>query len=274
MKTTRLAITVTISLGLFALNYAAFAEDTASFAKIDVTYHQSTNVLEITGIVYKTFSQNYVLTIFNPEGRLVEVSQLQLSQDGTFSQSILTSNTLWSEPGNYTAKLTSAPQVLSEKLFYFPGTSCCIKNSHGVQAGPSKTSSSIDSPLKQFQSGVAAKDVHCSDELILVIKAEDGSPACVKPDTAHMLIQRGWAEGNFSPNMWNVSPNAITKGTSYCKENETMIDGGYQLQNGSPIRILNETRIIGSSGQQGMEIEFLNPDKLSWMAWVWVDCGG
>lgn len=194
LKTTRLAITVTISLGLFALNHAAFAEDTASFAKIGVTYHPSTNVLEITGIVYKTFSQNYVLTIFNPEGRLVEVSQLQLSQDDTFSQSIVTSNTLWSEPGNYTAKLTSAPQILSEKLFYFPGASCCIKNSHGVQASPSKTSSSIDSPLKQFQSGVAAKDVHCSDDLILVIKAEDGSPACVKPDNANILIKRGWAE--------------------------------------------------------------------------------
>ncbi|MDE1766775.1 MAG: PQQ-like beta-propeller repeat protein [Thaumarchaeota archaeon] len=56
-------------------------------------------------------------------------------------------------------------------------------------------------PLKQFQSGVAAKDVHCSDELILVIKTEDGSPACVKPDTAQKLIERGWAKEIASSSM-------------------------------------------------------------------------
>lgn len=38
---------------------------------------------------------------------------------------------------------------------------------------------SIDSPLKQFKSG---------------LKAEDGSPACVKPQTAQKLVERGWAK--------------------------------------------------------------------------------
>ena len=27
-----------------------------------------------------------------------------------------------------------------------------------------------------------------------MIKSEDGSPACVKPDTAQKLIERGWAD--------------------------------------------------------------------------------
>lgn len=48
------------------------------------------------------------------------------------------------------------------------------------------------SPLQQFQSGIDANDVKCVQGLQLVIKAEDGSPACVKQDTATKLIERGW----------------------------------------------------------------------------------
>ena len=52
------------------------------------------------------------------------------------------------------------------------------------------------SPLQQFKSGIKAEDVKCKEGLQLVIKAEDGSPACVKPDTAQTLIMRGW--GTFT----------------------------------------------------------------------------
>jgi len=48
-------------------------------------------------------------------------------------------------------------------------------------------------PLEQFKSGIAPKDVVCKQDLQLVIKAEDGSPACVKPSDGITLVQRGWA---------------------------------------------------------------------------------
>ena len=50
-----------------------------------------------------------------------------------------------------------------------------------------------ESPLLQFKSGTPASDVKCNQGLQLIFKAEDGSPACVKPDTAQKLIERGWA---------------------------------------------------------------------------------
>lgn len=49
------------------------------------------------------------------------------------------------------------------------------------------------SPLKQFESGISPQDVKCKEGLQLVLKAEDGSPACVKPDTVSKLVERGWA---------------------------------------------------------------------------------
>ncbi|MDE1766845.1 MAG: hypothetical protein KGI27_11330 [Thaumarchaeota archaeon] len=69
----------------------------------------------------------------------------------------------------------------------------------GAAGGPSNNWSAIGmpfqlySPLKQFKSGIESKDVKCNSGYVLVVKAEDGSPACVKPETAQKLIERGWA---------------------------------------------------------------------------------
>lgn len=56
---------------------------------------------------------------------------------------------------------------------------------------PTNTTSALP-PLEQVKSGVHAKDVQCKQGFTLVIKAEDGSPACVYPQIAQILIQRGW----------------------------------------------------------------------------------
>ncbi len=47
-------------------------------------------------------------------------------------------------------------------------------------------------PLQQFKSGVAAKSVQCNTGYSLIIKAEDGSPACVTSQIAQTLTARGW----------------------------------------------------------------------------------
>ncbi len=49
-------------------------------------------------------------------------------------------------------------------------------------------------PLKIFNTGVSVKDVVCKDGLDLVEKKEDGSPACITPQTKSVLLDRGWAK--------------------------------------------------------------------------------
>ncbi|HYL65792.1 MAG TPA: hypothetical protein VEU72_01410 [Nitrosopumilaceae archaeon] len=51
---------------------------------------------------------------------------------------------------------------------------------------------SMLSPLQQFKSGIAANDIKCDNNFQLVIKSEDGSPACVKAQTAQKFVERGW----------------------------------------------------------------------------------
>ena len=47
-------------------------------------------------------------------------------------------------------------------------------------------------PLQQLKQGILAKDIVCNQGLQLVIKAEDGSPACIKQDSVSILLLRGW----------------------------------------------------------------------------------
>jgi hypothetical protein len=48
-------------------------------------------------------------------------------------------------------------------------------------------------PLKQIVEGIAPENVTCTEGLIIVLKASDNSPACLKPTSVEKMIQRGWA---------------------------------------------------------------------------------
>ncbi|ABX13254.1 MBL fold metallo-hydrolase [Nitrosopumilus maritimus] len=47
-------------------------------------------------------------------------------------------------------------------------------------------------PTQQGNAGIAASDVICAEGLNLIFKSRDASPACVTPDSADKLEQRGW----------------------------------------------------------------------------------
>ena len=50
----------------------------------------------------------------------------------------------------------------------------------------------LPTPLTQLKLGTQAKDVLCHDGFTLVIKTEDGSPACVKDTSTGRLVRQGW----------------------------------------------------------------------------------
>jgi len=52
----------------------------------------------------------------------------------------------------------------------------------------------IISPRKQIEHGVPALGILCNDGFKLILKASNGLPACVKPDSIEKLVERGWAE--------------------------------------------------------------------------------
>ena len=69
-------------------------------------------------------------------------------------------------------------------------------------------------PLQQFMMKIPINQIICPDNLQLVMKKSDGSPACVRVNSVSVLIERGWAI--------HVLPEYTKNGT----KNSDMFDGG------------------------------------------------
>lgn len=80
--------------------------------------------------------------------------------------------------GYYTDTCMGCPLITGTK------PQCC---------GPAYVPPTLDTPLKQFKLGIKPEYVKCNQDLFLIIKAEDGSYACVKVETGKNLAMRGWA---------------------------------------------------------------------------------
>jgi len=56
----------------------------------------------------------------------------------------------------------------------------------------------VDPPLKQIAKNIHPSEVICREGLELIFKATNWSPACIKPETAIKLVERGWASSTQS----------------------------------------------------------------------------
>jgi len=63
------------------------------------------------------------------------------------------------------------------------------------------------SPLKQIEAGITIEEIKCKDNLRLILKTGNNSPACVKPETLPKLIKRGWGEPAPEPEIQQNTTN-------------------------------------------------------------------
>jgi len=91
-------------------------------------------------------------------------------------------------------KSGSAPDQISEGD---PLTEAPIHEEKTMSEGDPLTEAPIHeektmSPYYQLKMGTATKDINCNEGLELIFNPLSGSPNCVKPYTASVLIKRGW----------------------------------------------------------------------------------
>ncbi len=92
-------------------------------------------------------------------------------------------------PGNMSPdNMTSPDNMANPDNMTSPGN---MSPSPSINMSSNSTVSGLP-PLEQVKSGISPKDVTCKQGLTLIIKADDGSPACVDPQVMQILIQRGW----------------------------------------------------------------------------------
>ena len=60
-------------------------------------------------------------------------------------------------------------------------------------------------PMKQIESGVNPSNITCTEGLELIFKISNGNPACVKPSSVAILLERGWGAHSLP----DVNPDAI-----------------------------------------------------------------
>jgi len=160
--------------------------NTISFSTDKPSYQNGDPIL-ISGKV-SNFIPNEQVTIWitNLQGIAVAINHIETEASDNFSTSILTGNGLWKAGNTYKvyAQYGSRSSVASADISYEPQNYTTKVN----------VSQIILTPLKQIKSGVNVDNVQCGIDLVLIIKTEDGSPACVKPDTATKLFARGWAQ--------------------------------------------------------------------------------
>lgn len=103
----------------------------------------------------------------------------------------------------------------------------------------------VPSPLKQFKSGVPIDEIQCRDSLVL-LKKYDNSPACVKPESASYLENRGWTilEQNLLP-ISEIKPNLFSDGITEIINEEH-----------APLKYYNTNSIISET--------FLDKDVEQW----------
>lgn len=113
-------------------------------------------------------------------------------------------------------------------------------------------------PLKQIKSGILARDVQCSQGLILVLKSENDSPACVKETSLAKLLSRGWAK-QVSDNMQmgakivtleqNNQAISLKKGQSFLLKLGDSHDWSVDISNQTVVsRVMNVMVIRGAQG--------------------------
>jgi hypothetical protein len=98
------------------------------------------------------------------------------SSDGIFTFSgVSTTNSSWKTSGAYTITSSYSNIVGDKTIFSF-------------EMGDRN----LLSPLQQSKLGVPSDKIECRSNLQSIIKTEDNSTACVKQQTAQILVERGW----------------------------------------------------------------------------------
>lgn len=99
--------------------------------------------------------------------------------------------------------------------------------------------SHIFTPIQQMKMHVPINQISCSGNLEIVMKKNDGSPACVRPTSVAILIERGWAV--------HLLPEYTKEGT----KNSDMFESGPLQVTASPVTYADTTGYVAMPVQKG-----------------------
>lgn len=140
----------------------------------NLVYHYSMPSYDIPDI------ENYLHEVFDPDGNRIDATLWGASNESRYE--ILTNHWLYNitKSGKFT--------ITFEKTYglSYPTGEIVKTAFFEIINNPS--------PLVQYERGVKPEFVHCNNEFEVILKSNNGFPACVKPETIPKLIERGWTK--------------------------------------------------------------------------------
>ncbi len=176
---------------------ATFAQIPALTVHTDKKSYVKGDTIIVSGRVEAVVAGTPItIQILDSTYNIVNLTTTYPAANGTFSFNVTTMDPKWKACGTYTAIMQyGLSQVGARTTFYF-----C---------------DSVPAPLKQLKSGIPANEIKCNQGLVLIIKTSDNSPACVKPQTAQKLINRGWGSILYHSVLWSCPPSMLKSVTCY-----------------------------------------------------------
>lgn len=139
----------------------------------DITIHASLPSYE------KPDDLRYFIDVFDREGRKVDSTLWFAREDFNYTMRTEHPSFNITRAGDYT--------IYVEKGFNIYRTGEIVKTTlFTIITNPP--------PLKQVDRGISPINVICNDDLGLILKTKDGSPACVKPASVEKLVAWSWAK--------------------------------------------------------------------------------
>ena len=130
-----LAILTIISSG------TAYGQNSLISVQTDDSNYDEGDTILVSGTISTIIGDTQVTMQLFKDGNMIEIAQIEVSQDGNYSHTIIAEGSLWKNQGDYVIKVTYGAGNIAETTFLFTPTSAVLETTDifEVDAGNSGT---------------------------------------------------------------------------------------------------------------------------------------
>jgi predicted secreted protein with PEFG-CTERM motif len=157
-------------IALFALSISCIPSFAQTAPNITTTADKSSYTIGDTIVISGTVKAvvpgtPLTIQILDSSNNLVQIAQIDVSQDGNYAKSILATGPLWKSSGTYTVKVQYGPSVTAQTTFAFASSIIPISNYFVVKDPSSQQTFSVNYTI----SGAKVKDMTIDTQSISLI---------------------------------------------------------------------------------------------------------
>jgi predicted secreted protein with PEFG-CTERM motif len=157
-------------IALFVLSMAGIPSFAQTAPNITTTTDKSSYTIGDTIVISGTVKAvvpgtPLTVQILDSSNNLVQIAQIDVSQDGNYAKSILATGPLWKSSGTYTVKVQYGPSVTAQTTFNFASSRIPISNYFVVKDPTSQQTFSVNYTI----SGGTVKDMTIDTQSISLI---------------------------------------------------------------------------------------------------------